>query len=86
MFYTVLVNGKPLGTYGHPAARYMNLAVSVEDDEPMIFVNAVCLEDDGRYLYEWLQHPIASGDSVEFVQALEAVSAAPLNRYRMRDA
>lgn len=86
MFYEVVLNGSPLGTYGHPTARNMHLSVSVDDAEPMIFVSAVCAEGDGLFLYEWLQLPIGSGDSVEFVPAAQTVVAEPLNRYRMRDA
>jgi hypothetical protein len=83
MYYNVLVNGKSLGIFGHPAVQNMHLSVSVLRQEPAVFVSAVCLDGEDLYLYEWLQHEIAIDASVEFVPSSPVEVPPPLNRYKM---
>jgi hypothetical protein len=86
MFYTVLLNGHSLGTFGHPTARNMSLSVSVDKHGPAIFVSAVCVDGEDLYFYDWLQLEIAAADSVKFVPAEPTEVPAPRNRYKMRPA
>jgi hypothetical protein len=85
MYYEIRINGVPLAVVGHPNVANMHLSLAIDDSGPPdVFASAVCREGDALFLYDWLQHPVAPGDKVEFVLVADGVSIPPRNRYEMK--
>jgi hypothetical protein len=85
MFYEIRINGTPLAVVGHAHVANMHLSLSIDDSgPPEVFASAVCREGGSLYFHDWLQHPVAPGDTVEFVPVDGGVSMPPRNRYEMK--
>jgi hypothetical protein len=83
MYYEILINGEPLGVFGHDAVRNMHLSLQVVDDSQDVFASAVCEESGELWFYDWLQQPVEINDRVEFRRVAAGPSQEPQRKRRM---
>jgi len=86
MYYEILVNGQTLGVYGHPRVNNMHLSVQVTSEGPEVFASGVCEEQDGLYMFNWVQQRVLASDIVTIRPTSSTVAAEPRNKYKMRKA
>ena len=83
MYYEILINGEPLGVFGHDSVRNMHLSLQFVEGSQDVFASAVCDEGGELWFYDWLQHPVEANDQVEFRRVASGPSREPQRKRRM---
>ena len=83
MYFDIYVDGKRLGTFGHPRAENLNISVSGAPDQNYLFAGAVCREGNQQFHYDWLNEEIAAGSEVRIVPVESGDVPSPLRKFEM---
>ena len=83
MYYDIIVNENKVGTFGHPDIENVSYSVSGGPDGMYVFASAVCLENNKRYHYFWIQKDILLTDSVLIKPSVSKESDLPIKKVEM---
>ena len=83
MLFDVFINGKLVGSFGHPHAENLSVSVSGTRDGSYLFSGVVCREDGKQCHYSWPEVPLSEDDEVRIVRRDSGTASQPSKRYEM---
>ena len=83
MLFDVFINGKRVGSFGHPHTENLSVSVSGTRDGSYLFSGVVCREDGKRFHYSWPEVPLSESDEVRIVRRDSGTASQPSKRYEM---
>ena len=83
MLFDVFVNGKLVGSFGHPNTENLSVSVSGYRDGMALFAGVVCREGEQQLHYSWPEVPLTESDEVRIVRRDSGTASEPNRRYEM---
>lgn len=83
MYYDILINGEKIGSFGHSNIENASFSVSGEPNGMYFFASAVCLENNKRIHYFWIQKDITYNDEVSITPSSSVESDMPMKKVEM---
>ena len=83
MYYEILINGKPIGTFGHADLENIHLSLSGSENDLYVFASALCNEGEKQVFYDWIQQEIKTDDKVEIIPTKLSNVSEPRKKFVM---
>ena len=83
MLFDVFVNGKLVGSFGHPETENLSVTVSGNRDSAGIFAGVVCREGEKQFHYSWPEVQLSENDEVRIVRRDDGQASEPKRKYEM---
>jgi hypothetical protein len=83
VLFDVFVNGKLVGSFGHPNSENLSVSLSGTRDGVGIFAGVVCREDGKQLHYSWPEVPLSASDEVRVARRDSGTASEPSRRYEM---
>jgi hypothetical protein len=83
MLLEVFVNGKLVGSFGHPHTENLSVSVSGTREESYLFAGVVCREGGKQLHYSWPAVTLSESDEVRIVRRDTGTASQPTKRYEM---
>lgn len=83
MLFDVFLNGKLVGSFGHPQTENLTVSVSGTREGSFIFAGVVCREGEQQFHYSWPDVPLTESDEVRIVRRDDGEATQPKRKYEM---
>jgi hypothetical protein len=83
MLFDVFVNGKLVGSFGHPSSENLSVSLSGTRDGVGIFAGVVCREGGKQLHYSWPEVALLESDEVRITRRDSGTASEPSRRYEM---